>query len=143
MVITAAKAPLVAAGAFTAPLIWPWGQVGSYVLLTTCRFTTHNTQAALKNWQVRGKFDYVGLWKARVLEIRLVQQGRPLAVPPPPRPSGQPSGVSTLLVVGDDSGARAELVVDYSYRHDVVQVGEAAELLVLSTDRDLQRFKVR
>ena len=27
MVITAAKAPLVAAGAFTAPLIWPWGQV--------------------------------------------------------------------------------------------------------------------
>lgn len=65
-----------------------------------------------------------------------------MAVPPPPVPGGGPSGVSTLLVVGDDSGARAELVVSYSYRHDVVQVGEAAELLVLSTDRDFRRFKV-
>ncbi len=27
MVITAAKAPLIAAGAFTAPILWPWGQV--------------------------------------------------------------------------------------------------------------------
>ena len=86
------KAPAVAAGTLTAPLWWPL------------------VQATARNRGLRKAYRRVGLWRARVLAIG------PDEGPGRRRRGGLGARPGLRLLVGDDSGARTELVTPYDRR---------------------------
>ncbi|KAK9820153.1 hypothetical protein WJX72_006741 [[Myrmecia] bisecta] len=116
---------LVAAGAVTFPLWLP-------IL-----------QATNKNRIVRQRYRHVGLWRAEVLEVDIVQrpQARFTERTVRGRKSRFPGEPFVRLLVGDQSGARTEVIVPYERRHEQMRVGEPAELMVLAEQRSFARFK--
>ncbi|KAL4425086.1 hypothetical protein ABPG77_010400 [Micractinium sp. CCAP 211/92] len=118
------KVAVLAASSLTWPLWWPWAL------------------AARKNLAVRRQYRYGGLWRTRVLGVTFTGRPKPFG------PSGDPGGLlggSTMrlarVLIGDPGGAQAELVLAYDARYELIQPGEPAELVVLSSDPSFQQFK--
>ncbi|KAK9842506.1 hypothetical protein WJX81_003292 [Elliptochloris bilobata] len=111
--LAAVKNAGLAAGALTFPLWWP--------LL----------QAAGRNRAVRSRFRHVGFWRARVVDVEVTQRAT----------RGRLAEPSLRVLVGDASGARSEVLVPFLRRYESIEVGEPAELLVLSQRRKFDSFK--
>eukprot|EP00891_Asterochloris_glomerata_P002032 jgi/Astpho2/2032/fgenesh1_pg.00038_%23_129_t len=111
-----------AAGSATAPLWWPW------------------LQALRRNQGIRSRYRHIGLWRTRVLEREVTQRGRPRfsTTPGAAVESAQPQ---LRILVGDDSGCRSEVMVPYDPLYNAIQVGEAAELILLSSSETFDHFK--
>lgn len=117
------KAALLAATSLTWPLWWPWAR------------------AANRNYGIRSKMEYGGIWRTRILEIE--KGGRPRArfgdsKDETPRFSTMKT---SRIVVGEENGAQTELVLPYDARFDVLQIGEVAEVVVLSNSTSFNDIK--
>ena len=98
-------------------------------------------QAALRNRSVQ-KFPFAGLWHARVLELRVLQRF-PDELRESPNRARDTRPVDILqCVVGDDSGAQVMLEAPVGPSNERIQVGDSAELAVVSDLRTLHRFQV-
>ncbi|XP_024372108.1 uncharacterized protein [Physcomitrium patens] len=111
-----------------ASLYWAWDPV----LSTT-----------FANTFLRLQYPYAGLWRARVLAVKVVKPAR--------RPrsddvfqeifeSQAPVKPFLKLVIGDGSSATLEMKVVMPSKKNQVQVGELVEVLVLSDIKSLSRF---
>jgi len=135
LTVLLSKIAVLAAGTLTWPLWWPWAQ------------------AASKNYSLRKQSGYAGLWRTQILEVEA--RGRP-------RPQffggGNGSGSdgddtrrsggsrfstmrTTRIVLGDPEGAQTEFVLPQDARYDLIQPGQAAELIVLSESSNFESFK--
>jgi hypothetical protein len=117
------KAALLAATSLTWPLWWPWAR------------------AANRNYGIRSKMEYGGIWRTRILEIE--KGGRPRArfgdlKDDTPKFSMMKT---SRIVVGEENGAQTELVLPYDARFDVLQIGEVAEVVVLSNSTSFSDIK--
>lgn len=118
------KVAVLAASSLTWPLWWPWAL------------------AARKNLAVRRQYRYGGLWRTRVLGVTFT--GRPKPFGPSADPGGLLGGSTMRLarvLIGDPGGAQAELALPYDARYELIQPGEPAELVVLSSEPSFQQFK--
>ena len=98
-------------------------------------------QAALRNRSVQ-KFPFAGLWHARVLELRVLQRF-PDELRESPNRARDTRPLDVLqCVVGDDSGAQVMLEAPVGPSNERIQVGDSAELAVVSDLRTLHRFQV-
>ncbi|EFN59167.1 hypothetical protein CHLNCDRAFT_138041 [Chlorella variabilis] len=119
--VVLSKVAVLAATSLTWPLWWPWAL------------------AAKKNLALRRQFSYGGLWRTQVLEVAITGRPKPFTA----LDGGERGGTMRMarILVGDPGGARAEMVLPYDSRYELIQAGEAAELLVLSSDTSFRRFK--
>lgn len=110
-------------------LFWLWGPALSAAFLSS---------------QLRLRFPYAGVWRARVLALT------PISRPFSPRSDTSlqelfqnlsPAPSALCVVIGDDSPARLQMEVPISDDYAMVEVGEPAEVLVLSDRPNLSRFK--
>jgi len=119
--LLASNLPLVAV---PAGLYWLWAPVAL---------------AAKRNVPLR-RFACAGMWHARVLQAETLgstvfdAQGDAFV-------TRKRAGSVTRVLLGDDSGARLLLEVPLQPEHRNVRVGDAAELMVLSDEPGLQRFR--
>ena len=146
---TAKAAPAAAAGALTLPL---WYPLAAAAVRNGKLRGVNSFSAALGGRRGRKKRSNastaattaVGIWRARVLDARVGngRRGGNRSSPPSASPLGL--GPPTLtLTLGDDSGATTKLVVPYERVHDAIEVGEAAELLVVASGKQQRHRKRR
>jgi hypothetical protein len=135
LTVLLSKIAVLAASTLTWPLWWPWAQ------------------AASKNYSLRKQSGYAGLWRTQILEVEA--RGRP-------RPQFFNNGAGTVgdgedaqrstgsrfstmrttrIVLGDPDGAQTEFVLPQDARYDLIQPGQAAELIVLSESSNFESFK--
>jgi hypothetical protein len=130
------KVAVLAASTLTWPLWWPWAQ------------------AASKNYSLRKKSGYAGLWRTQILEIEAKGRPRPQffggsgsgdegSGSDSPRSNGSRFSTmrTTRIVLGDPDGAQTEFVLPQDARYDLIQPGQPAELVVLSESSNFESFK--
>ena len=128
LTVLLSKAALLAATSLTWPLWWPWAQ------------------AATKNYAMRKQMMYAGLWRTKVLDVEARGRPRPQfgagsdddGGATPPRFSTMRT---TRILLGDPEGAQTELVLPHDARFSMVEPGQPAELIVLSTSPTFESFK--
>ena len=122
------KAALLAATSLTWPLWWPWAR------------------AANKNYGIRSKIEYGGIWRTTVLSIEKGNR---------PRPQFKGGGMdddddsiprfnamrSCRILVGEEDGAQIELILPHDARFDLLQSGQPAEVVVLSNSTSFDDIK--
>ncbi|KAK3287752.1 hypothetical protein CYMTET_4752 [Cymbomonas tetramitiformis] len=101
--------------------------------------------ASQRNRPFQG-FPYAGLWRARVIDVGTAwveaqpfpaeRQMDLIGLCDPPK-----GGRALRVLIGDDSGARVLLEVPLNRQQQNIQIGEAAEMLVLSDSRSMTRFR--
>lgn len=96
-------------------------------------------QALNRNRELRSKGRHVALWRASVVECAVEVDPAWAGRLRPPTAWGQPEVLR--LLIGDRSGAHSQLSVPYEPQHKNIQVGDAAELLVLAPQRTFKRFQ--
>lgn len=149
LTIVLSKLALLAATSLTWPLWWPWAQ------------------AAVKNYGMRKQAAYAGLWRTQVLEVE--SRGRPKVnygsigsdgsleesdtdgydqdyrtrrSQAEQFPKSRFSTIrTTRIVLGDPDGAVTELILPHDARFDLIDVGQAAELIVLSQSPTFESFR--
>lgn len=83
-----------------------------------------------------------GLWHATVLRCARAPGMASFDSVGDPFMRARAAAPATRLLLGDATGARLQLVVPAASRHAALRPGDAAELVVLSDDPGLRRFRV-
>lgn len=121
------KAALLAATSLTWPLWWPWAR------------------AANRNYGIRSKIEYGGIWRTSVLKVEKGNRPRPkLSGTDKDEDYGVPRFTamkSCRIIIGEDDGAQIELTLPYDARFDVLQPGQLAEVVVLSNSTSFDDIK--
>ncbi|GAX77270.1 hypothetical protein CEUSTIGMA_g4716.t1 [Chlamydomonas eustigma] len=119
--VVLSKAAVLAGPALMYPLWSPWIRAGWRNLELYAR-----------------QFQYIGLWRAQVITVEVTGLGWFQTSP------GMANGPNVRLVIGDgwEGGARVQLDFPYQQGVEMLQKGEAAELIVLGRDNRFETFKV-
>lgn len=119
------KAALIAATSLTWPLWWPWAK------------------AANKNFSVRSKVEYGGIWRTHILEVEKGNRPRPrFGEEEELRNMPRFSAMKTCtIVVGEENGAQTKLVLPFDARYEFLRPGQPAEVLVLSDSTSFADIK--
>lgn len=121
------KAAILAATSLTWPLWWPWAR------------------AAKKNYGIRSKIEYGGIWRTAVLDIEKGNRPRPqFGRETWEGNDGMPkfSAIrSCRIVIGEEDGAQIELLLPQDARFEVIQPGQPAEVVVLSNSSSFDDIK--
>jgi hypothetical protein len=119
------KAALIAATSLTWPLWWPWAR------------------AANKNFGVRSKVEYGGIWRTRILDVEKGVRPRPrFGEEEELRNIPRFSAMKTCtIIVGEENGAQTKLCLPFDARYELLQPGQPAEVLVLSDSTSFSDIK--
>lgn len=119
------KAALLAATSLTWPLWWPWAR------------------AANKNFGIRSKVEYGGIWRTRILGVESGNRPRPkFGEEEELRTMPRFSAMKTCtIVVGEENGAQTKLVLPFDARYEYLRPGQPAEVLVLSSSTSFSDIK--
>lgn len=125
LTVLLSKAALLAATTLTWPLWWPWAR------------------AANKNFGVRSKVEYGGIWRTRVLRVETGNRPRPrFGEEEELRTMPRFSAMKTCtIVVGEENGAQTSLVLPFDARYEYLRPGQPAEVLVLSNSTSFSDIK--
>eukprot|EP00890_Picochlorum_soloecismus_P004225 jgi/Picsp_1/4803/NSC_02171-R1_protein len=126
LTVLLSKAALLAATSLTWPLWWPWAQ------------------AANKNYGIRKQTRYGGIWRTTLRSIETGGRPRPrfgTSESAQARESVYTTMRTTKIVLGEEDGAQTELMLPYDARFEVLQVGQPAEMIVLSDTLTFENFK--
>jgi hypothetical protein len=120
------KAALLAATSLTWPLWWPWAR------------------AVNKNYGIRSKIEYGGIWRTTVINIEKGNRPRPQYNGTEERDE-QMSRFSAMrschILIGEENGAQIEMTLPYDARFDLLQPGQPAEVVVLSNTTSFDDIK--
>lgn len=127
LTVLLSKAALLAATSLTWPLWWPWAQ------------------AANKNYGIRKQTRYGGIWRTTLRSIETGGRPRPsFGTSESTAQARDPVYTAmrtTKIVLGEEDGAQTELMLPYDARFEVLQVGQPAEMIVLSDTLTFENFK--